>query len=351
MLKKMRFLFVLLSFWFLSGISLADPCAGDLNNDNVVDGNDIAIFASEVGRSDCDGSSLQEYDLLEYNRIPDQTYYYIETAYGSPNKKGIQTISMSNKILNGQEVQVSVFETGYWSAWNLESYDRVEGNNLLHLGERWDGVESLFTPPVVYATRNMKIGQSILNMSELNGSLRYSEYTLLGLEDVTVPAGTFTNCLKILLKRSDGGKTIIYYQAKNVGIVKSFRAYNQGSGYSWELLNIRDNTGVKIYPGTICVAQGTWSLDSPAIQGEIAFSYSDDYNIILALKEYTGTYFNGQPHFYLYSTDGINFVPNPELYINQDLPVGSLVIDSGLLTGQLTISGVTLTFSGSVDCY
>lgn len=40
-------------FWYTLEASFIEPCNGDFNNDGDVDGSDLAIFAADFGRTDC----------------------------------------------------------------------------------------------------------------------------------------------------------------------------------------------------------------------------------------------------------------------------------------------------------
>lgn len=87
-----------------------------------------------------------------------------------------------------------------------------------------------FSPPLVYGTSSMEIGK---NWGTTSSALRdpseekgyaYILGTLLGIEDVTVPAGTFLNCTKILRNHSGLGmgvdSVVILWHCKDVGLVK-----------------------------------------------------------------------------------------------------------------------------------
>lgn len=64
----------------------------------------------------------------------------------------------------------------------------------------------------------------------LTGEVNWAELELLGLEDVTVPAGTFHDCLKVAfsLVEEEEPYTDHLYFARDVGLVKAVR--------SWELM-------------------------------------------------------------------------------------------------------------------
>jgi hypothetical protein len=60
--------------------------------------------------------------------------------------------------------------------------------------------------------------------------------TVVGQENVTVPAGTFSNCWKIAIVPEDGPDTIWAYAAENVGQVKvNWSETNVDTTFEWEL--------------------------------------------------------------------------------------------------------------------
>ncbi len=62
------------------------------------------------------------------------------------------------------------------------------------------------------------------------------KYTLLGIEDVTVPVGTFQNCLKIYRDRGNNSSPSIHWYAPGMGWVKRiYEGLNSYDGSIYEM--------------------------------------------------------------------------------------------------------------------
>jgi hypothetical protein len=250
------------------------------------------------------------------------------------------------------------------------------------LGWRWSNYYELFDPPVVNKTSDWPVGQRITNMTVLKTSVpgqpvneqyHYREYTLLGIEDVTVPAGTFTDCLKILNRRSYDSRAIIYYLAKGVGTVKSQRANHQGSGYLSELLDIEKSDGTTVYGNMsgVCRMTGTWtaqaecpSYNPECIQSsKFSMLYDDSGNFSSYLNLagiHNAWYFDecqGGLGCKMQTTDGTTFTPDPtgnwrdNNHDGQpDLPDITVTIDGTTVTGTLVHHDNTFTLTGEMVC-
>lgn len=128
-------------------------------------------------------------------------------------------------------------------------------------------------PPVMLGTSGMTQGTIIPNhywtipqpFDSGTPSSSYDEATFLGLEDVSVPAGTFANCLKMLKKvTASSGSTSsisINYYAENVGMVKSVSL--QGTKMELHFAKI----GSVTYPQGVTRYGGTFSLSSGSASG------------------------------------------------------------------------------------
>ena len=209
-------------------------------------------------------------------------------------------------------------------------------------------------PPLVIGSRSMQKGDMFCNFYKktdlsMTTGIHYDEFVFAGVEDVTVPAGVFTNCLKIL-RRTVAGVYLSYF-ARNVGLVKYLYSNNQPSmpnGYVWELLFYGVNSTVS------CTGQGTWSdPDYPvaARSGQLAFTsyrFQDGkITALLELKEFvTMMATPASAIFSMVSTDGILFSPDPDIYgINP--PTLSVTISGSSLEGSYTPTE-TVTYHQSI---
>ena len=125
----------------------------------------------------------------------------------------------------------------------MKEYAAFDGENLTIVGWYIASVSRTYwyTPGYIRGKSGMQIGDvlssSYVSDWETGKNLSYREALILGTEDVTVPAGTFSNCLKIRAYR-DNGDVYISYSAKNVGLVKQIRVSPTNSNFSsyiWEL--------------------------------------------------------------------------------------------------------------------
>ena len=87
-------------------------------------------------------------------------------------------------------------------------------------------------PPFVLLAKEMEVGDS-WDLNSISGDFTLT-FTFTGLETVTVPAGTFTDCLKIEFFLDEDPTTYfrgVYHYAKDVGIVKIERASESPPDY------------------------------------------------------------------------------------------------------------------------
>ncbi len=310
-------IFVLVFFLGSYGVVWADT-VGDVNNDGQV-GLEEAVYALQVtsGMKTETSADSQTYDMNEYMEQAGCTYYYREVEYASGEvRTGVGVDSFAIETVNEQTVLALTDEAGMW-AGDVDYY--VIGDaKIEYLGYKWGGDETYYdwyNPPIVIGLRSIKTGDKITNMfTNSYNSIRYREYTFLGLENVTVSAGTFNDCIKILQKRSYKGRCNISYKAKGIGTVKNIRSDASGNGYFRELVNVKKADGTYISDNTICSVQGTWAADGMTPNsGSLSMAY-----ISQNLPIYTSVTLSGLNTFYLKSSDGSNFSPDPQAYSDDD---------------------------------
>ncbi len=349
-----KLIFVLVFFLGCYGVVWADT-VGDINNDGQV-GLEEAVHALQVtsGMKTATSSDSLTYDMEEYMEQAGCTYYYREIEYASGEvRTGVGVHSLANETVNEQAVLASTIEAGMW-AGDVD-YSVIGDAKIEYLGYKWGGDETYdwYDPPVVIGLRSIKTDDKILNIfTNSYNKIRYREYTFLGIENVTVPAGTFNDCIKILQKRSHNGICNISYKAKGIGTVKNTRSDASGNGYIQELTNVKKADGTYLSDNTICSGQGIWAADGMTPNsGSLYMAYISQNLPIYTSVTLSG--FSGWPNtFYLKSSDGSNFSPDPEAY--SDLPDISITIENNQISGAYHYSdwdgNFMISLSGIMVC-
>ena len=158
------------------------------------------------------GGLIYDTEVRTYDRsIPGIVSYSRDRKVGGAGGVGVN-YSVITMDKSGEELLLI----------KLERYS----NNGLTLKET-----RTMTPGVVFRTENMEVGKTFGSYSSLDSSKAglssvIQSVTLLGVEDVTVPAGSFTDCIKLIRHRNSerlGGEydRINWFCPNNVGLVKS----------------------------------------------------------------------------------------------------------------------------------
>jgi len=218
---------VITSALVMPGTVLADgnyyhgvPFHDDDNEDVSYNYRDYSSGASvktfKVTGSAVDGSELgaliYDTEVRTYDRtIPGIVSYSRDRKVGGAGGVGVN-YSVITMDKSGDELLLTKFE-------------RYSSNGLTLKETR------TMTPGVVFRTENMGVGKTFGSYSSLDSSKAglssvIQSVTLLGVEDVTVPAGSFTGCIKLLRHRNSerlGGEydRINWFCPNNVGLVKS----------------------------------------------------------------------------------------------------------------------------------
>jgi len=110
-----------------------------------------------------------------------------------------------------------------------------ENGLMLHGFLDKDGLMVVFEPPILFAGSISSVGDKHEGTYSIDGEEISYSIELVGVENITVPAGTFNNCLKFIfhswpsneLPSAYGYET--FWLAKNVGFVKGMADDNSGS--------------------------------------------------------------------------------------------------------------------------
>jgi len=171
------------------------------------------------------------YDLLEYFPMTQGSYWiYDDIEYGMVTHQDADVIDGTEAVHGTTAVRGLSYGSNYSLSTPEEIYlfSNDAANIYLHGFHRlvyWDDEPTGFwdiSPPLAIP-RHLNIGQSSTSSYTITLSNGYrvsmsSTITLLGIETVTVPAGTFADCLKLRMVDSDG-ETEYMWWAKGIGEV------------------------------------------------------------------------------------------------------------------------------------
>lgn len=204
--------------------------------------------------NDCDGEvdegcSVPEIDFLEYFYSFTRGSYWIFDATENDGTKFQEKHVMENKeTINGVEATQFVYyqKNGQFvkESYELISYDSqyiyFHGQNRVGDPDEDDPLGwTLYNPPLKFV-RFVDIGVSYTSSTtatDPNGNQTFISQTMTfdGFEDISVPAGYFSDCLKytaIICEDSDC-ETLISWYAKGVGEVR-YDFYSEDGNW-WEI--------------------------------------------------------------------------------------------------------------------
>lgn len=226
-------------------------CLADLDCDGDVDASDLGVFASEFGETNCADCII---DLGEYKGNKLTKNFNIE-IYSSSQESIIN--DSSTREWN-EDVETTTVRDSEGIILNVTERHFIDIDGCLALEKKRyfepPGTlcyERLYDPPIFrpyYGTTiTRRINQewveyatsqyiSYYNGQSSTGMGIYSEmFTITKIEDVTVPAGTFQDCVKLVINDS-WGYICIFWLAKGIGTVKYIENY-RNEGKKIELLS------------------------------------------------------------------------------------------------------------------
>lgn len=163
------------------------------------------------------GNLIYDTEVRHYDRTaPGQVSYTRNRKIGGVYGAGVN-FSVVTTDDSGSELKLTKFER-YNNAGTVLKETRT------------------LTPGVVFRTENMEVGNTFgsyskLNSSKVGESSVIQSVTLLGLEDVVVPAGSYSSCIKILRHRNSerlGGEydRINWFCPNGIGLAKQVTMTN-----------------------------------------------------------------------------------------------------------------------------
>lgn len=238
---KKRFFFIftlLLSIIVLFNNAWADQF--DVYDDNRI-GLEEAINALQVTSGIRSEAGSLAYDFTEYYFGTNSDYQYSQKYYVPPNVYDSNfQIHVTDETIESKNVICMYYDGGYWNGW--KDYAQIEEIGIRIIGWYNPGTDYnvWLEGGYVQGKTSMQPGDIWQNFFIANYStsqwMYYRNYHFVGTQDVTVPAGTFTDCLKIEVHRKNGFIYVGYY-AKDIGIVKEIELHNDGAGLIWELVS------------------------------------------------------------------------------------------------------------------
>ncbi len=328
--------FLLIVFLFLVTAYPANGATlGDINADSSV-GLPEAVYALQVTSGIRPQSTTGDpYDFSEYFFVENGRYIYDYANYpgttGGTVQNTCQTYDVSRETFNGNDAMAVIFNM------TSKSYYAIGSQYINYLGYYNPGnitaPTAVMIQPYIIGARAMEPGAVYAFGSQSSASpasLDIRETVFLGLEDVTVPAGIFTNCLKMLTRTSNF--TYLDYYAKGVGMVKRYVAMTaSSSGSTMALMSAR--VGGANYPNgsTYYLGQGTWNK---TVGGESVQTGSFAMPFTLPAPTSSPLYLNGFLNnnlpliVPLSSQDGVNFTGTAT--------PASLTVQGNTITGTVT---------------
>lgn len=183
----------------------------------------------------CDGDTVT-IDVASYANFNSRwEYQNNEVGYETPCVEVLGTDTKNGKQVyilqeydpagfpNDQSYYLADMSSGLYSLGGINNYQDV------------DEYEFFWEPEMPYLLASFVPGQEY----EFQSTSSYDNSTVMGTisiqsESVTVPAGTFTDCYKVILSGTYNDENFTYYRwyAKNVGLVKRIGF----GGGTWELV-------------------------------------------------------------------------------------------------------------------
>ena len=179
------------------------------------------------------------------------------------NEPGIGIKTVTETWTNGATYASQATVRNCESATSWEDQANVSGQTLSYgfgddLGDTWT-----FSTPVLVGIDNWQPNQTLTTNTLMDtGTLTLpltSETTYIRKESVTVPAGTFSDSMKITFSIDGGALTGTEWYANGIGLVKSV----DSDGETWELVSTGtvaspSLTLIGVSPGIVAVEGGSF---------------------------------------------------------------------------------------------
>lgn len=341
---------------------------GDVNGDGAV-GLPEAMNALQVTAGLRTPTSDSLLGFRKYFYVENGTYEYNVTSYGVPPAVPTPTVStaiyhISAETVNGVPLLVVPdYQSSEAIPITYKGYYSIGSADVSYAGYSLDsgGITAFYwyNPAIIIGTSEMAKGDLIPNFYRITDTTNittsgFDESTVLGLEDVTVPAGTFMKCLKVLRKNSTYSTAptssyattniTVYYYAENVGPVKIL---SQTGKKELRYAKI----GSAVYPQGAIRYAGTFSkTQDNATIGSGTFTFiSSAANVKTKGTIILSSLVPPSVESYMVvSTDGVNLTADPDVY-GDNPPTVNLVVSASPCTvsGSIVSSAAVSHHGGS----
>jgi len=162
-------------------------------------------------------SSEPAIDMTSYRQPVGMDKTFTVTYYGDP-------VTQSQLVVTRESQETTV-----WSHpdGSYETYNELSELFYDPSGQLVGSCTYDQSPPGSLPDESKQVGESwggayILTCDSGPPKIKPMLFTLVGVETVTVPAGTFNNCLKIFRNRGNSGSTTIMWYAPGMGWIKRY---------------------------------------------------------------------------------------------------------------------------------
>lgn len=228
--------------------SAVDANDGLINNNiSDISTNTTSIADHETRIGDLEAVGATIYDYHDYNAastITTRTYQWYRSEPTTTCNTEVHQLIRTVIDANTTDITLRrILSVDGITTCQIREFDYTKtADNYVHKETRafnpdgTPGETYTFLEPVILRTAKMQIGVPIVSTTEVQSTVNSHMIeinTLLGNESVTVPAGTYTDCIKIHKRRnaviSGHDQTAISWYCAGIGLVKRIRVVNNSS--------------------------------------------------------------------------------------------------------------------------
>jgi len=328
---------------------------GDINDDNHV-GLQEAIYALQI-TSGLKTTTTNLIDFTEYFFISDATYYYKKNILNN-NETYYNFYYTTSENIDNEDILILSQPFKDNILYGCQYLFALRKGSICHIGYKdlKNGTVEVYSPPQILGNNQINMNDTFATCSEYQyfvsqNKMFCSEYKFIGIEDVTTPAGSFTDCIKLLVNYHtinpnsyDGNSTFsLRYYAKNIGLVKHI---NTGS-YVNEVIELTfAKVGNNVYnQGNIYnTCTGSYSFENAEGQQEtdqFKLTYvqiNDGFKGELVIIDDTSNILINTAQ--ISSDDGINFIGGNDIFNNEvsftieNQVMNGMIVDKGSISGK-----------------